>query len=83
MDAEAYFGGLTVDLRNAVITQNISIDAIAVFGGVDILLPANVTVKLSDNSMFGGCSKHRNNAAADAPTVYVNAVAMFGGVEVK
>lgn len=83
MDAEAYFGGLTIDLRNAVITQNISIDTVTAFGGVDILLPSNVEVKLNDISVFGGCSCHRNYKPVDAPIVYVNAVAMFGGVEVK
>ena len=83
MDGEAVFGGLTIDLRGAKITENISIDALAVFGGVDILLPANVSVKMSDLSLFGGCSNSRNYSPVDGPTVYVNATALFGGVEVK
>ena len=83
MDGEAVFGGLTIDLRGAKIDENISIDALAVFGGVDILLPANVSVKLSDLSLFGGCSNSRNYSPVDGPTVYVNATALFGGVEVK
>ena len=83
MDGEAVFGGLTIDLRNARIEENISVDALAVFGGVDILLPANVSVKLSDLSLFGGCSSKRDYRPADGPTVYVNATALFGGVEVK
>jgi len=83
MEGEAIFGGLTIDLRGAQITENISIDAMAVFGGVDILLPANVSVKLSDLSLFGGCSNSRNYSPVDGPTVYVNATALFGGVEVK
>ena len=83
MEGEAIFGGLTIDLRGAQITENISIDAMAVFGGVDILLPANVSVKMSDLSLFGGCSNSRNYSPVDGPTVYVNATALFGGVEVK
>lgn len=83
IDGEAVFGGLTIDLRGAQITENISIDALAVFGGVDILLPTNVNVKLCDLSLFGGCSNNRNYNTADGPTVYVNATALFGGVEVK
>ena len=83
MEGEAIFGGLTIDLRGAQITENVSIDAMAVFGGVDILLPANVSVKLSDLSLFGGCSNSRNYSPVDGPTVYVNATALFGGVEVK
>ena len=83
MDGDAVFGGLTIDLRNAKIEQDISIDATAVFGGVDILVPANVSVKLSDISLFGGCSNGRNYRPVDGPVVYVNATALFGGVEVK
>ncbi|MBR6643419.1 MAG: hypothetical protein IKL28_07145 [Lachnospiraceae bacterium] len=83
INADAVFGGLTIDLRGAQITENISIDAMAVFGGVDILLPANVSVKLSDLSLFGGCSNGRKYSQEEGPTVYVNATALFGGVEVK
>lgn len=83
INADAVFGGLTIDLRGAQITENISIDAMAVFGGVDILLPANVSVKLSDLSLFGGCSNGRKYGPEEGPTVYVNATALFGGVEVK
>lgn len=83
MDGEAVFSGLTIDLRGAKIEENISIDVLAVFGGVDILLPANVSVKLSDLSLFGGCSNGRNYSPVDGPTVYINATALFGGVEVK
>lgn len=83
MDGEAVFGGLTIDLRGAQIEENISIDALAVFGGVDILLPANVSVKFSDLSLFGGCSNNRNYTPVGGPTVYINATALFGGVEVK
>ena len=86
MDGEAIFGGLTIDLRNAKIEENISIDALAVFGGVEIFLPANVMVKLSDVSLFGGCTNHKESWPGNTPvgpTVYVNATALFGGVEVK
>ena len=83
MEGEAIFGGLTIDLRNAKIEQDISIDTMAVFGGVDILVPANVSVKLNDISLFGGCSNGRNFRPVGGPVVYVNATALFGGVEVK
>lgn len=83
IDGDAVFGGLTIDLRNAEISQNISIDVMAVFGGVEVLLPDNVLLNLSDTSMFGGCSNNRKQYPADGPVVYVNAVALFGGVEVK
>ena len=83
MDGDAVFGGLTIDLRGAKITENVSIDVLAVFGGVDIFLPSDVSVKMSDISLFGGCSNSRNYNPVEGPTVYINTTALFGGVEVK
>lgn len=83
MDGEAVFGGLTIDLRGAQITENVSIDALGVFGGVDILLPPTVSAKVSDLSLFGGCSNSHVDGPSGCPVVYVNATALFGGVEVK
>ncbi len=83
IDGEAVFSGLTIDLRGAQITENISIDALAVFGGVDILLPANVSAKISDLSLFGGCCNSHTDSTVGGPVVYINATALFGGVEVK
>lgn len=84
MDIDAVFGGAVLDLRKAKITQNISIDALAVFGGVDVLLPANVRVVVNDTSLFGGCTNQYHSFSGDGiPTIYINATALFGGVEVR
>lgn len=81
----AIFGGLKLDLREAKIKEDVIINATAVFGGIDILVPENVAVETRSNSFFGGVSNKKNTApkAAKAPTVYVNGTAMFGGIEVK
>ncbi len=84
MDCDAVFGGVVLDLRKAKITENISIDTMAVFGGVDILLPAGLKVVVSDTSLFGGCNNQYHSYSGDGiPTVYINATALFGGVEVR
>jgi len=84
MDIDAVFGGGVLDLRKASITQNVSIDALAVFGGVDILLPAGVKVVVNDTSLFGGCTNQYHSFSGDGiPTIYINATALFGGVEVR
>ena len=84
MDYDAVFGGAVLDLRKAKITENVSIDAMAVFGGVDILLPAGLKVVVSDTSLFGGCNNQYHSYSGDEiPTVYINATALFGGVEVR
>lgn len=80
----AIFGALKLDLRNAKIKEDVIINATAVFGGIEILLPDSVTVETKSNSFFGGVSnKHRIVPKGKAPTVYVSGMALFGGVEIK
>ena len=80
----AVFGGVKCDLRNAVIEKDCAVTATAVFGGIDILVPDNVNVKINSNSIFGGVSdKNHRPTVQGAVTVYINATCMFGGVEIK
>lgn len=78
----AVFGGVKCDLRNAIIQKDCAIKISAVFGGIDILVPANINVKVNSNSIFGGVS-NKTAVYKDAPTIYVSGTCMFGGVDVK
>lgn len=78
----ATFGGVKCDLRGAVIVNDCAIQASAIFGGIDILVPDNVNVKVNFNSVFGGVS-NKTTASANAPTLYISGTCMFGGVEIK
>lgn len=78
----ATFGAVKCDLRNAFIENDLVIHASAIFGGIEILVPDNVNVKVNSNSLFGGVSNKTDNHP-DSHTIYVNAVCMFGGVEIK
>lgn len=83
-ELSAIFGGIKCDIRNAVIENDCAINASAVFGGIDILAPDNVNIKINSNSIFGGVSdKKRHPTISDAPTIYINATCMFGGVDIK
>ncbi|MBQ7898027.1 MAG: hypothetical protein IJ323_06350 [Clostridia bacterium] len=84
VELSAIFGGIDCDLRGAVINSDCVINASSVFGGIDIIVPDFVNVKVSSSSLFGGVSdeKHRHNKEG-APTLYINASAVFGGVEIK
>ena len=80
----AIFGGVDLDLRGAVISHDIVINATSVFGGSDIFVPSNVKVVVSSLPIFGGVSnKSINSKDADAPTVYVKATCIVGGVDIK
>lgn len=83
-DITSIFGGVDLDLREAIITKDIVINATVIFGGADIFLPSNVRVKLSTVPIFGGASnKAERTSDSDAPTVYISSVCIFGGVEAK
>ena len=80
----AVFGGVKLDLRNAVFEGNTVVNACCIFGGADILLPDNVNVKINSNSLFGGIdNKKHKNSKDNLYTVYFNGTCIFGGVDVK
>lgn len=80
----AVFGGVELDLRNAIIDEDVVINATAVFGGIEIWVPSHVRVKVSNVPIFGGVDNRANRAIEpDAPTIFVNSTCMFGGIEIK
>lgn len=83
-ELNAVFGGIKCNLRNAVIEQDCAVNATAIFGGIDIFVPDNVNVKVYSNSVFGGVEDKRHyHFKGEGPTLYVNAICMFGGVDLK
>lgn len=82
--ANAYFGAAALHLENAIINEDVTIYCNATFGGIELYLPSYVKVKVQSTPVFGGVSnKRRYMANQDAPTVFINATCMFGGVEIK
>jgi len=80
----AVFGGVKCDLRGAIIEEDVLINAETIFGGVDILPPSNVKVKVKSTSIFGGVTNKAIFTGDDnSPTIYVNATCIFGGVDIK
>lgn len=80
----AIFGGIECDLRGADIQDNSYIEIVSIFGGVDLILPENVNVKLKADSVFGGVDNHKAAFVSEgAPTVYIKASCVFGGAEIK
>ncbi len=82
-DIEAIFGGASIDLRKANLKDETAIKAVAIFGGVDILLPQDVNVKVKSVPIFGGVSNKISNNNDNKKTVYIEATAVFGGVTIK
>lgn len=83
VEAVAVFGGVDVFASSAIITEDCTINAATVFGGVEIHLPADVNVEVTSGGIFGGVENyHRNSTVEGAPTVYIKAAAVFGGVDI-
>lgn len=79
----AIFGGVECDLSTALIDDNCVIDATAIFGGVDLIVPEYINVQVNSVSLFGGVSKANKNILSDAKTIHINTLAIFGGVDIK
>ena len=79
----AIFGGVELNLKNAIIDQDVVINCTTVFGGIDLVLPDNVNVKTSGVPIFGGIENKKQNAKDDnAQTVYINYICAFAGVDI-
>ncbi|WP_439657842.1 LiaF transmembrane domain-containing protein [Lentzea sp. HUAS TT2] len=83
-DVSAIFGGATLDLRQAHVDTEASVDAFALFGGVEVLVPEGWRVSVGGLPFMGGIvDKTENDGLSDdAPVLTVNGTALFGAVEV-
>ena len=77
------FGGIDLMLQQAYLQEDVVINCNTIFGGIDIIVPANVNVQVSGVPIFGGIDNHVKGHTPDAPTVFVNATCVFGGVSIK
>lgn len=77
------FGSVVLDLRDAIITEDVVINCSVIFAGADIYIPGNVNVKVSSVPIFGGVSNKVRNMNVTGPTIYINATCMFGGLDIK
>lgn len=85
INAFACFGGIEIDLTEAVFEQqHLQINATAIFGGIDIRVPENVTLRQKGAGIFGGFDvRTAESDEPHAPVVLIEGAAIFGGVEAK
>jgi len=85
-DITAVLGGADLDLRNAIINDDVFINVTTVMGGVELYLPANVKI-VADNctAVLGGVDVSRayaNIPPMDAPKVIISGSCVMGGVDI-
>ena len=83
--AVAVMGDVTIDLCNAEVdADGITIEAVAVMGDVDVVVPDGVEVELGGVALLGDkTSSIEGVRHPGAPVVRVNAYAVMGDVEVR
>jgi hypothetical protein len=81
-NALAVFGGHDLDMTDAVFEgREVTIYAVAVFGGIDVTVPEGVTVRNEGIGIFGGfAAQGSDDPDPNAPTVVIKGLALFGGV---
>jgi hypothetical protein len=82
----AVFGGVTLDLRGALIEgDEVTVQAIAAFGGIDVIVPEGVEVDLTGLAIFGAKETRGKPGTLrpGAPLIRVNAIVAFGGATVR
>lgn len=80
----AVFGGMELDLSDASMDKDATLDIFTAFGGVELRVPSDWNVKASGLPLFGGWeNKTKKPSSKNAPTLEVRGTCIFGGVEIK
>ncbi len=79
------FGGADIDFTDAIFTTpNVTIKILCLFGGDNIYVPENINVVSKAFCIFGGIdNKAPSIASRQAPTLTVEGLVMFGGLDIK
>ena len=78
-------GGIQLDLRHAQLTENGAVlNVTTILGGVEIIVPENVQVEIKGTPILGGWENKTNTYGMEKnKTLYINGVALLGGIEIK
>lgn len=86
VNAFAFWGGCTIDFRGAELTEpEVQVNAMAMMGGIDIIVPEGVAVEVSGVPIMGGVARKVRDVPVlpGTPVIKVRAVAVWGGVTVR
>ena len=83
-ELDAVFGELNVNLSKQEINEDLLITACSIFGSIKIAVPNDIEVKLVSTPIFGDIKDKRKTKPENKKcVVYVDATAIFGGVEIR
>ena len=80
----AVFGSSYIDLRNATIAcEGATINIIASFGSVQLLVPEDWGVNAQTRAVFGGVVSKRAAPASPVGQLTLTGLCLFGSVEIR
>ena len=81
---DAFCGGIRLDLREAVITEDEEIDIHTFCGGIELFVPQGVNVVVKSRSFIGGVNNSTERLTdKDVPCLHIVANNFLGGVDIK
>ena len=81
---DTFCGGIRMDLREAVITEDEEIEIHTFCGGVELIVPQTVNVEVRSRSFIGGVGNHAvRNEDKEARCLHIIADNLLGGVSIK
>lgn len=79
----SWYGGISVDLREAELAPGAHLKLHTLFGGIAIRVPAGWRVESNVNVLAGGVDvRAAEDGGPDAPTLTLEGMALFGGIAV-
>ena len=85
-DLNAILGGISMNLKNANIRDNVTIQACTIMGGIDIVLPSYVKVVVDCTPILGDVENLVTaplGADKNTPTVFIKATCVMGGIDIR
>ncbi len=82
--ANAFLGGIMLDLTEINLTNDVILEVNAFMGGIEIKLPPNIKINSDINGFLGGVEiKYQPKETIGEYTIFLKGIAIMGGVEVK
>lgn len=83
-DISASFASVQLDLRGAIINEDVMLNVDCKFAGLVIYAPTDLLVKVTANATFGGVDDKRQIFISDhTHTLYISGACVFSGIEIK
>lgn len=82
-NVDAIFGSVDLNMEKSTITVDQIINTNAIFGGVKIVAPKNINIKIKSTPILGCVdNKLKIEYKENLPTIYINSFTLFGCVEI-